>query len=470
MSARVISALVALGITSVMGVTTDYITKCSAELTEDSLLRRGVLIGQASLFFLVGVFFWTRFPDPHLKDERLAVFSMCMSLNGYIMLFSGFFNLVGLSQIDDFVLEDCVKIDAARAFQWAVSCPLLTWQISLLARGKKQRQIEVVLSTFFCLLLGLFSTIAPERTYRYLYFAASTVFYILLIVNLDWAIRETTENRESLLKGESHLRKIVLCVSATWTVFPIVWLLGPLGTAAVTDDAILIVTTVIDISAKLLLAFYVYFVRSEWQRMLQVDEEVAKADPSHARRHKRAKSLVTGNKPGGGKGTSDEASAYRAATLARLAAEGQEQSSAEMHGGDVEKGLIREDSALYATPDGTKRSSILKASPASGRVQLQREREKGVGEKAGGSDGIAHQVVINNLFDAQALLQALRKAEAAAIGEAPPVFNTDASSRVNSKRGVGVGLSGMREEGGGDQGARTVPTMLGGVGGRLSTD
>uniref|UniRef100_A0A0G4H5I7 Intimal thickness related receptor IRP domain-containing protein n=1 Tax=Chromera velia CCMP2878 TaxID=1169474 RepID=A0A0G4H5I7_9ALVE len=282
--------------------TRDFLAECIAKDAIEGMsnVTRGVRIAQATLFFIIGVFYWTRFPDPHLKDQRLAVFSLCTSLNGYIMLFSACHNLIMLSQADDVIYEDCTRTDIGRYIQFAVTCPLLSWQVSLLARSNRQRQIEMVLSTFLLLILGVWVNAIPEFSYRMMAFGLTFFFFILLVVNLDWAVRETSENAESLFKGNSHMRYICLCVVVTWVTFPITWFIGPAGVAAVPRQAETIILSVMDLASKLAFSGYVYYVRKKWTATLRKEveeEEQARQNGTaedFARHRKRKMSFVTG--------------------------------------------------------------------------------------------------------------------------------------------------------------------------------
>uniref|UniRef100_A0A0G4GG15 Uncharacterized protein n=1 Tax=Chromera velia CCMP2878 TaxID=1169474 RepID=A0A0G4GG15_9ALVE len=282
--------------------TRDFLAECIAKGEIEGLtdISRGVRIAQATLFFLVGLFYWTRFPDPHLKDERLAVFSLCTSLNGYIMLFSACHNLIMLSQADDIIYENCFRQDVGRFIQFVVTCPLLSWQVALLARAKKQRQIEMVLSTFLLLLLGIWVNVIPEYQYRMMAFGLTFFFFILLVINLDWAVRETSENHESLFKGNSHMRYICLCVVVTWFAFPLTWFIGPAGMDFIPPQAETIVLSTMDFVSKIAFSGYVYYIRKKWTQSLrqeQEEQEQARLNGTaedFARHRKRKMSFVTG--------------------------------------------------------------------------------------------------------------------------------------------------------------------------------
>uniref|UniRef100_A0A0G4F8P7 Uncharacterized protein n=1 Tax=Chromera velia CCMP2878 TaxID=1169474 RepID=A0A0G4F8P7_9ALVE len=232
-----------------------------------------IRIAQASICMTVGLFYWTRFPDPHVEDESLAVFSLCTSLNGYIMLFSGCHNLIMLSQVDDVIFEDCTRNDIARFVQFAITCPLFSWQVSLLARSKKQRQVELVLCTFLMLALGLWANATPEFSYRMMAFGLGGSFFVLLVVNLDWAVRETSENHDNLFKGKSNLRYIAVCVVVTWVAFPITWIIGPMGARVIPPQAEVIVLSTMDLISKLAFSAYVYYIRSKWTATLQQEKK-----------------------------------------------------------------------------------------------------------------------------------------------------------------------------------------------------
>uniref|UniRef100_A0A0G4HDQ9 Uncharacterized protein n=1 Tax=Chromera velia CCMP2878 TaxID=1169474 RepID=A0A0G4HDQ9_9ALVE len=279
--------------------TRDYLAECIAEdaITPMSTITFGIRVAQASLFVLVGLFYWTRFPDPHVKDERLAVFSLCTSINGYIMLFSGCHNLIMLSDADDVIFEDCTRNDVGRFVQFVITCPLLTWQVSMLARSKMQRQVELVLCTFLMLVLGCWTNAIPEFNYRMMAFSLGALFFVLLVINLDWAVRETSDFKESLLKGRSHMRYICVCVVLTWITFPIAWIIGPAGLAVIPGQAEKITLAAMDLVSKLTFSGYVYYVRNKWTNTLKeetamkAEAEAAGLDPPPLT---TAKSPVTG--------------------------------------------------------------------------------------------------------------------------------------------------------------------------------
>uniref|UniRef100_A0A0G4FGQ3 Uncharacterized protein n=1 Tax=Chromera velia CCMP2878 TaxID=1169474 RepID=A0A0G4FGQ3_9ALVE len=266
-----------MAVPSLAEATRDYLAECIADdaIEPMSTLTFGIRVGQASLFVLVGLFYWTRFPDPHVKDDRLAVFSMCTSLNGYIMLFSGCHNLIMLSQADDVIFSNCTRNDLGRFVQFVITCPLLAWQVSLLARSKMQRQVELVLCTFLMLVMGLWANAIPEYHYRMMAFGIGLLFFTLLVINLDWAVRETSENKESLFKGRSHMRGICVCVVVTWITFPIAWLIGPNGVRAIPGQAEVIVLSCMDLISKLSFSAYVYYVRTSWSNTLLAERRAS---------------------------------------------------------------------------------------------------------------------------------------------------------------------------------------------------
>uniref|UniRef100_A0A0G4GRV3 Uncharacterized protein n=1 Tax=Chromera velia CCMP2878 TaxID=1169474 RepID=A0A0G4GRV3_9ALVE len=329
------------------------------------------------------LFYWTRFPDPHVKDERLAVFSLCTSLNGYIMLFSAFVNLVQLSQADDVVFDNCFVNDIAKYVQFAITCPLLSWQVSLLARSKRQRQVETVLNTFLMLVMGVWTNSTPEFQLRMMGFGLTFFFFILLMINLDWAIRETTDNRESFFKGTSHLRYICLTVGITWVTFPVTWLLGPVGIRAIPAAAETVVITVMDLTSKIAFSAYVYYVRFKWSAALKQEaqeqeeaEKEGKAD-EFKRHRKRKMSFVTGNQ----------------------LAEMKQLSNLEEGGGATTR------TAVGKSPSRTALSPSMRAAPT---YPAQFEQAP--------NQTSAPPIVIANCFDVNALGQLLQ-------GQTPAVFN-----------------------------------------------
>uniref|UniRef100_A0A0G4GU07 Uncharacterized protein n=1 Tax=Chromera velia CCMP2878 TaxID=1169474 RepID=A0A0G4GU07_9ALVE len=246
------------------GAYEDYALECQEGSAYMTPAAMGLRIGASTFFFIYGMYLWTRFPNPKVEDERLKRFALCSSLNAWIMLFTGLFNLLQMSQVDDFYLDNCFKVDAAKYAQWSITCPMLTLQIAILAKAEVQRHVELVLSTFFMLVIGLGASIAPELEIRLILWVCSTFFFILMWWAINKIVMEATGDRENLCRGSSYIRKTSLFVLVSWTLFPILWIIGPEGGNLITAEVATGGIAVIDFASKGAFSLFIFWVRLKW--------------------------------------------------------------------------------------------------------------------------------------------------------------------------------------------------------------
>uniref|UniRef100_A0A0G4HDN2 Uncharacterized protein n=1 Tax=Chromera velia CCMP2878 TaxID=1169474 RepID=A0A0G4HDN2_9ALVE len=200
---------------------TDWALKCQPDTSGLNTIQIALRATAIAFFMVYGLYLWSRFPDPTVEDVRMKRFAICSSLNAWIMMFTGLFNIIQISQADDVFLDNCFRVDVAKYVQWSITCPLLTIQIAILGNSSPQRMIETFLSTLFMLLLGVTASIAPEISIRLPLFFASFWFFMLLWVSYSNIIKEATRDRETLFRGSSYIRKVALFVLVSWTLFPV---------------------------------------------------------------------------------------------------------------------------------------------------------------------------------------------------------------------------------------------------------
>ncbi|CEM28120.1 unnamed protein product [Vitrella brassicaformis CCMP3155] len=234
----------------------------------------GSRIFSTIFFSAFGLWLWNKRPDPNVPNERERRFNFCSAVNSFMLLYTGLFNLVQLSRLDNIRLDNGFEVDTAKYVQYCVTCPVITYQLVELGGGAFHRKVEITLQTFMMLSFALFASIIPERGYKMIVFCCGAFFFGIVIYTMNLVIQESTNFKENLFEGTSYLRKTALVVMLSWIPFPITWLIGPEGFDVMSGDLFDIIFTVCDLVAKVGFSMYIFQVKTAWkQAMLKGEME-----------------------------------------------------------------------------------------------------------------------------------------------------------------------------------------------------
>ena len=193
-------------------------------------------IAQGTMFLLLAI--WLIFAN----NAKVAVgqkapleqrHNVCATLSTAVALFSGFFNIMQLTGIDDFDIPGYTGgfvLQLARPVEWILTCPILQLKLVVLAgaRVPSYRRFMMPMLSASVLLTGVAATFT-EGALRYVWFVFGSIFCGIMFYYNAQQVSENSEGEESLLHGESDYRRLTLLLIITWFPFPIWFALSPEG-------------------------------------------------------------------------------------------------------------------------------------------------------------------------------------------------------------------------------------------------
>jgi sensory rhodopsin len=126
---------------------------------------------------------------------------------------------------------------------YAASCSLLTLEIAFINRKTRIETFEIVFLTSMTMFCGFLATFITVQE-RWWFFGLSTMAYLGMLYILFF------KNSE---QGNSSVKLFVL---ATWSAFPLVWLLAPTGFGIVTTYTEAILYGALDLVTKIFFGIY----------------------------------------------------------------------------------------------------------------------------------------------------------------------------------------------------------------------
>jgi len=215
-------------------------------------------------------------------EQRHAV---CATLSTAVALFSGFFNILQLTAIDDISIPGYTGgfvLQIGRPIEWVLTCPLLQLKLVVLAgaRVPSYRRFMMPLLSAAVLLCGVAATFT-EGALRYVWFGFGTLFMLIMFWHNIIQIGENSEGEESFLHGDSDYRKLTLLVIITWFPFPIWFFLSPEGFALVDEPLTIEMGWVaLNLLAKMSYIIYLQRMKMVHQRKLEAARELYGLSPS----------------------------------------------------------------------------------------------------------------------------------------------------------------------------------------------
>ncbi|CAE7348953.1 hop [Symbiodinium sp. KB8] len=203
-------------------------------------------IAQGTLFLILAI--WLIFAN----NAKVAVgqkapleqrHAVCATLSTAVALFSGFFNIMQLTGIDDFDIPGYsggFVLQLARPVEWVLTCPILQLKLVVLAgaRVPSYRRFMMPLLSAAVLLCGVAATFT-EGALRYVWFTFGSIFCFIMFYHNALQIGENSEGEESLLRGDSDYRRLTLLLIITWFPFPIWFILSPEGFNLVDSELVI---------------------------------------------------------------------------------------------------------------------------------------------------------------------------------------------------------------------------------------
>ena len=215
-------------------------------------------------------------------EQRHAV---CATLSTAVALFSGFFNILQLTGIDDFEIPGYTGgfvMQLARPVEWILTCPILQLKLVVLAgaRVPSYRRFMMPLLSAAVLLCGVAATFT-EGALRYIWFGFGTIFMIIMFYHNALQVTENSEGEETLLHGDSHYRTLTLLLIITWFPFPIWFALSPEGFNLVDNELMIEMGWVaLNILAKFSMIILGQRMKMVHQRKIEAARELYGMSPS----------------------------------------------------------------------------------------------------------------------------------------------------------------------------------------------
>ncbi|CAE7573760.1 hisS [Symbiodinium sp. CCMP2592] len=169
-------------------------------------------------------------------EQRHAI---CATISTAVALFSGFFNILQLTAIDDFDLPGRANnftLNLSRPIEWIATCPIMQLKLVVLAgaRVPSYRRFMMPLICVSVLLCGTASMFTGDAL-RYAWYAFGMFLALVMFYHNALQIRENSEGEESILQGDSDFRKLSILLIVTWFPFPLWFCLSVEGWGVITD-------------------------------------------------------------------------------------------------------------------------------------------------------------------------------------------------------------------------------------------
>eukprot|EP00927_Polykrikos_kofoidii_P001544 TRINITY_DN10584_c0_g1_i1.p1 TRINITY_DN10584_c0_g1~~TRINITY_DN10584_c0_g1_i1.p1 ORF type:complete len:1357 (-),score=328.49 TRINITY_DN10584_c0_g1_i1:29-4099(-) len=212
-------------------------------------------------------------------EQRLSV---CVTINCAAALLSGFFNILQLTEVDDFVLPrpTFFVLDLSRPIEWIVTSPIL--QLSLVLMGGSRippyRRLMMPLLSVAIPLCGLASMFSEAPT-CFWWYAFGTILAVVLFYHNGIQIGENSDGSENIFRGSSDFRVLSLMVVCTWFPFPLWFLLSPEGVGAITDAVVIHMGWgVLSILAKFSFIIYMQQAKTSYFKRVRATRELYEVD------------------------------------------------------------------------------------------------------------------------------------------------------------------------------------------------
>lgn len=138
-------------------------------------------------------------------------------------------------------------VETLRFADWAVSTPLITYYLALLADTDRSTRTVAVAANVAMIVLG-YGFVTLSGPLRWVAFAASTALLFglvyLFVRTFKTALVGAAQTSRSLFVS---LRDLTI---ATWLLYPVAYLLGPVGVGVIQPADIDFVVVVLDLTAK----------------------------------------------------------------------------------------------------------------------------------------------------------------------------------------------------------------------------
>jgi len=215
-------------------------------------------------------------------EQRHAI---CATISTAVALFSGFFNILQLTAIDDFDLpgrENNFTLNLSRPIEWIATCPIMQLKLVVLAgsRVPSYRRFMMPLISVAVLLCGTASMFTGDAL-RFAWYGFGLSLACIMFYHNALQIKENSEGEESLFSGDSDFRKLSITLIVTWFPFPLWFSLSVEGFGLITDGFIIEMGWVaLNIISKFLFIIWLQRMKMVHQRKIEAARELYGLSPS----------------------------------------------------------------------------------------------------------------------------------------------------------------------------------------------
>lgn len=163
--------------------------------------------------------------------------------------------------VGNVLLANGTPVYLARYADWSITTPLLLAGLVMQASGDRGKPAEtggliaaIVVLDVMMIVTGLLSSLAETSLVKWVWYAWSCAAF-LGVLYLLWRPLRTLAAEKGHAASAAYAKNVAL-LTVVWFIYPIVFLIGPEGMRIITDSASIWLFLVLDITAKVIYAFY----------------------------------------------------------------------------------------------------------------------------------------------------------------------------------------------------------------------
>ncbi|EKX51115.1 hypothetical protein GUITHDRAFT_159333 [Guillardia theta CCMP2712] len=180
------------------------------------------------------------------KHYYLNAFICGISVFSYFAMFSG----MGWETV-----EGCRQYFYIRHLEWALTCSLILFSLGILAEQDVATIFASMGFSVGMIYSGYLAAIGLVPLAKWLWFFFGLVLFVMVVYIILREFRQTLLDKENPDK-QQLFDKAALLTIVTWSLYPLVWILGPgIGAVGVSVEAILY--CFLDVTSKAVFSFVV---------------------------------------------------------------------------------------------------------------------------------------------------------------------------------------------------------------------
>eukprot|EP00445_Apocalathium_hangoei_P006828 CAMPEP_0203854946 /NCGR_PEP_ID=MMETSP0359-20131031/9366_1 /ASSEMBLY_ACC=CAM_ASM_000338 /TAXON_ID=268821 /ORGANISM="Scrippsiella Hangoei, Strain SHTV-5" /LENGTH=726 /DNA_ID=CAMNT_0050771453 /DNA_START=48 /DNA_END=2224 /DNA_ORIENTATION=+ len=255
------------------------------DLIKQKAFDQGTKVAQIfSGIFFAGLAIWLTtanggslsFVQRAALEKRLTV---CCFINMYVSMFSTFFNIFQLTNVDDAILPvpGGFTLDLARPIEWVLTCPLMQLSLVLMGGAKLPDYRRYLMPSFSIsiLMCGTTAAFMPIVAVKILMFVVGVTLFVTMASFNRLQIIEYSNGAEGLTTGDSEFRKATLLLLTTWAPFPTWFVMSPEGFGIITNVLVIQVGwAFLNIVSKFTFIFYIQRIKDLYCNRLKTKREL----------------------------------------------------------------------------------------------------------------------------------------------------------------------------------------------------